>query len=114
MGDSSLKEVHLVDVSQNNIQAFRKALREVFPDSSASHRSLHQTSTVHLPRKRKIAPDSKNFPLVTTEEGLAIMLKKGSIEGATVSVLNYAFKISSVFLFCFLLKNKHKPKNNQP
>ncbi|XP_076199138.1 protein mono-ADP-ribosyltransferase PARP14-like isoform X3 [Aptenodytes patagonicus] len=83
MGDSSLKEVHLVDIAQNNIQAFSKALREVFSDYSPSYRSLHQISTVHQPSKSKISKNSKNFPLVTTEEGLDIMLRRGSIEDAT-------------------------------
>ncbi|XP_010156070.1 PREDICTED: poly [ADP-ribose] polymerase 14-like, partial [Eurypyga helias] len=79
MGESSLKEVHLVDIVQDNVQAFSKALREVFSDYSP-YSSLRLTSTVHQPRKSKISPNSKNFPLVTTEEGLDIMLKKGSIE----------------------------------
>ncbi|KAM9629685.1 protein mono-ADP-ribosyltransferase PARP14-like isoform 2-T2 [Morphnus guianensis] len=87
MGDSSLKEVHLVDIALNNIQAFSKALREVFSDYSPSYRSLHQTSTVHEPRKSKISQNSKNFPLVTTEEGLDIMLKEGSIEDATTDII---------------------------
>ncbi|XP_075008918.1 protein mono-ADP-ribosyltransferase PARP14 isoform X6 [Calonectris borealis] len=87
MGDRSLKEVHLVDIAQNNIQAFSKALTEVFSDDSLSYRSLHQTSTGHQPRKSKISQNSKNFPLVTTEEGLNIMLKKGSIEDATTDIV---------------------------
>ncbi|NXX53425.1 PAR14 polymerase, partial [Scopus umbretta] len=87
MGDSSLKEVHLVDIAQNNIQAFSKALREVFSGYSPSCRSRHQTSTVHQPRKSKITQNSKNFPFVTTEEGLDIMLKKGSIEDATTDIV---------------------------
>ncbi|NWI32446.1 PAR14 polymerase, partial [Sula dactylatra] len=86
MGDSSLKEVHLVDIAQNNIQAFGKAVREVFSDYSASSRSLDETSTVHQPRKSKISQNSKNF-LVTTEKGLNIMLKKGSIEDATTDIV---------------------------
>ncbi|NXK13240.1 PAR14 polymerase, partial [Herpetotheres cachinnans] len=86
MGDSSLKEVHLVDIAQNNIRAFSKALREVFSDDS-SYKSLHQNSIVHQPRKSKISRNSKNFPLVTTEEGLNIMLKKGSIEDATTDIV---------------------------
>ncbi|XP_009470176.1 PREDICTED: poly [ADP-ribose] polymerase 14-like [Nipponia nippon] len=87
MGDSSLKEVHLVDIAQNNVQAFIKALGEVFSDSSPSFRSLHQTSTVHQPKKSKITQNSKKFPLVTTEEGLDIVLKKGSIEDATTDIV---------------------------
>ncbi|XP_009947420.1 PREDICTED: poly [ADP-ribose] polymerase 14-like [Leptosomus discolor] len=86
MGDSSLKEIHLVDIAQNNIQAFSKALTEVFSDSP-SYRSLHQTSPVHKPKKSKISQNSKNFPFVTTEEGLNIMLKKGSIEDATTDIV---------------------------
>ncbi|NXG68999.1 PAR14 polymerase, partial [Baryphthengus martii] len=81
MGDSSLKEVHLVDIAQNNIQAFSKALKEVFSDDSLSYRSLHQ------PKKHKIFQNSKDFPLVTTKEGLDIVLRKGSIEDATTDVV---------------------------
>ncbi|NXA09458.1 PAR14 polymerase, partial [Sapayoa aenigma] len=86
-GDSSLKEVHLVGVLQDNIQAFSKALSEVFPDSSPSHRSLHQASTVPQPRKRRISVHSKNFPFIRTEEGLDILLQTGSIEDATTSIV---------------------------
>ncbi|XP_064307225.1 protein mono-ADP-ribosyltransferase PARP14 isoform X1 [Phalacrocorax carbo] len=86
MGDSSLKEVHLVDIAQNNIQAFGKALVEVFSDYLPSSRSLDQTSTVHQPRKSRSSQNSKNF-LVTTEEGLDIMLEKGSIEDATTDIV---------------------------
>ncbi|NXA17797.1 PAR14 polymerase, partial [Ibidorhyncha struthersii] len=87
MGDSSLKEVHLVDIAQNNIQAFCKALREVFSDDSPSYRSQRQTSTVRQPTKSNITQNSKKFPLVTTEEGLNIMLNKGSIEDATTDIV---------------------------
>ncbi|KAM6398598.1 protein mono-ADP-ribosyltransferase PARP14 [Pluvialis apricaria] len=87
MGDSSLEEVHLVDIAQNNIQAFCKALKEVFSDDSPSYRSQHQTSTVHQPTKSNITQNSKKFPLITTEEGLNIMLNKGSIEDATTDIV---------------------------
>ncbi|NXP05277.1 PAR14 polymerase, partial [Thinocorus orbignyianus] len=87
MGESSLKEVHLVDIAQKNIQAFRKALTEVFVNDSPSYMSLGQTSTVPQPRKREITQKSKNVPLLKTEEGLDIILKKGSIEDATTDVV---------------------------
>ncbi|XP_009696676.1 PREDICTED: poly [ADP-ribose] polymerase 14-like [Cariama cristata] len=87
MGDCRLKEVHLVDIAQNNIQAFSKALKEVFSDYSPSYRLLHQTSTVHQPKKSKISQNSKEFPLVITEKGLDIMVKKGSIEDATTDIV---------------------------
>ncbi|NWQ70996.1 PAR14 polymerase, partial [Neopipo cinnamomea] len=86
-GDSSLKEVHLVDIVQDNIQAFSKALREVFPDSSPSYRSPHQATKIPQPTKDRISQKSKNFPCITTEEGLDIVLQTGSIEDATTSIV---------------------------
>ncbi|NWS14875.1 PAR14 polymerase, partial [Pachyramphus minor] len=86
-GDSSLKEVHLVDIVVDNIQAFSKALREVFPDSSLFFRSLPQVTKVPQPRKHKISQKSKNLPCITTDEGLDIMLQTGSIEDATTSIV---------------------------
>ncbi|NWV70076.1 PAR14 polymerase, partial [Malurus elegans] len=84
-GSSSLKEVHLVAFAQDNVQAFSKALREVFPDSS--YRSLHQAKTVPQSRKRKASQSGKNLPFITTEEGLDIVLQTGSIEDATTSIV---------------------------
>ncbi|NXM66716.1 PAR14 polymerase, partial [Serilophus lunatus] len=86
-GDNSLKEIHLVCVLQDYIQAFTKALREVFPDSLPSHRSLHQASTVAQLRNLKISQHGKNVPSITTEEGLDILLQTGNIEDATTSVV---------------------------
>ncbi|XP_014795154.1 PREDICTED: poly [ADP-ribose] polymerase 14 [Calidris pugnax] len=86
-GDTSLKEVHLVDVVHSNIQAFCKALTEVFANDLPSSSSLPQTSTVPQPRKRKTIPKTKNLSLLTTEEGLKIILKKGSIEDATTDAV---------------------------
>ncbi|NXT01456.1 PAR14 polymerase, partial [Jacana jacana] len=87
MGDSSLKEIHFVDIAQNNIQAFCRALTEVFASDSLSFRSLHQTGASPQRRKGEITQKSKCLPLLTTEEGLDILLKKGSIEDATTDVV---------------------------
>ncbi|NWR07248.1 PAR14 polymerase, partial [Paradoxornis webbianus] len=84
-GNSSLKEVHLVGFAQDNIQAFSKAFREVFPDSSPSYRSPRHVSTV--PRQRKASKRIKNFPFITTQEGLNIVLQTGSIEDAATSIV---------------------------
>ncbi|NWX59781.1 PAR14 polymerase, partial [Promerops cafer] len=86
-GSSSLKEVHLVGFAQDNIQAFSKAFREVFSDSSPSYRSLHCVSTVPQPRQRKASQHIENFPFITTQEGLNIVLQTGSIEDATTSIV---------------------------
>ncbi|NXG59232.1 PAR14 polymerase, partial [Hemiprocne comata] len=82
--DSSLKEVHLVDIAQDSIQAFSKALREVF---SPSHMSLHHVASVLQPRKSRTSQNWNNFPSLTTEEGLDIVLRKGSIEDATTDAV---------------------------
>ncbi|NWS86141.1 PAR14 polymerase, partial [Toxostoma redivivum] len=85
-GNSSLKEVHLVGFAQDNIQAFRKAFREVFPDSLPSYRSPHHVSTAPQPKQRK-TKHIKNFPVITTQEGLNVVLQIGSIEDATTSIV---------------------------
>ncbi|NXY87659.1 PAR14 polymerase, partial [Alcedo cyanopectus] len=81
LGDGSLKEVHLVDISQNNVQAFSKALGEVFPVHSPSH------GPPRRPSKRRAAQVSQSFPLLRTKEGLNIQLKRGSIEEATTDII---------------------------
>ncbi|NXK58450.1 PAR14 polymerase, partial [Sylvietta virens] len=86
-GNSSLKEVHLVGFAQDNIQAFSKAFTEVFPDSSPSFRSLHLGGTVPQPRQRKTSKSITTFPLITTQEGLNIVLQTGSLEDATTSIV---------------------------
>ncbi|NWT78219.1 PAR14 polymerase, partial [Lanius ludovicianus] len=86
-GTCSLKEVHLVALAQDNIQAFSKAFRKVFPDSSPSYTSLHQASRVPQPRQRKLSHHIKNCPFITTEEGLNIVLQTGTIEDATTSIV---------------------------
>ncbi|NXO14020.1 PAR14 polymerase, partial [Oriolus oriolus] len=86
--DSSLKEVHLVAFAPDNIQAFSKAFRKGFSDSPPSYSStLHQASTVPQPGQGKISQRFKNFPFITTEEGLNIVLQTGSIEDATTSIV---------------------------
>ncbi|XP_063256979.1 protein mono-ADP-ribosyltransferase PARP14-like [Prinia subflava] len=82
--NSSLKEVRLVGFSQDNIQAFRKAFREVFSDSP-SYRSPYRVSPV--PQQRKTCKHTKNFPSITTQEGLNIVVQTGSIEDATTSIV---------------------------
>ncbi|XP_005415808.1 protein mono-ADP-ribosyltransferase PARP14-like [Geospiza fortis] len=86
-GNSSLKEVHLVGFAQDNIQAFSKAFGEVFSESSASYRPLHDVSSVPQPRQRRTSKRINNFPFITTQEGLNIILQTGSIEDAATSVV---------------------------
>ncbi|NXC88526.1 PAR14 polymerase, partial [Cercotrichas coryphoeus] len=83
-GNCRLKEVHLVGFTKDNIQAFRKAFRKVFSGSSPSCRPSHHVSTVPQPSQKKRI---KNFPVITTQEGLDIVLRTGNIEDATTSIV---------------------------
>ncbi|XP_064370733.1 protein mono-ADP-ribosyltransferase PARP14 isoform X2 [Dromaius novaehollandiae] len=87
IGDSSLKEVHLVDIADKNVQAFSEALKEVFSDNLLPHSSVCQTGTDYQPREKQSYQNSNSPMMVTTEEGLDIILKKGSIEDATTDVV---------------------------
>ncbi|NXA42764.1 PAR14 polymerase, partial [Eudromia elegans] len=84
MGNNSLREVHLVDVADKNIQAFSEALKEVFSDNLYPQGSISQTNQ---PRKRQSFQNSNSLMMVTTEEGLDILLKKGSIADATTDII---------------------------
>ncbi|XP_042748215.1 protein mono-ADP-ribosyltransferase PARP14-like, partial [Lagopus leucura] len=90
-GKSNLKEIHLVDIIEDNVQAFIKALKEMFSDDVPLNNPVQslntQTNIVHQPSKRTASQSGMNFALVTTEEGLDIMLKKGSIEDVTTDVV---------------------------
>ncbi|NXM84284.1 PAR14 polymerase, partial [Oenanthe oenanthe] len=79
-GNSSLKEVHLVGFAKDNIQAFRKAFKKVFPGSLPACRPSH----VPQPSRKK---RFKNFPVITTQEGLDIVLRTGNIKDATTSIV---------------------------
>ncbi|XP_038038196.2 protein mono-ADP-ribosyltransferase PARP14 isoform X1 [Anas platyrhynchos] len=85
-GENSLKEIHLVDVTADKVQAFTEALRKAFLYSEPSSRSFRETKVVRQPTKRK-AQTSTSFSSVTTEEGLNIKLEKGSIEDATTDAV---------------------------
>ncbi|KAM9380258.1 protein mono-ADP-ribosyltransferase PARP14 [Phaethornis superciliosus] len=86
MEDSNLKEVHLVDVVQDNVKALNKALEEVF-SNSLSCEQLQPITTVPQHKKSQISQSSKNFPFVTTQEGLDIVLEKGSVEDAKTDIV---------------------------
>ncbi|NXA55432.1 PAR14 polymerase, partial [Nothocercus julius] len=84
MGNNSLREVHLVDVAEKNIKAFSEALKEVFPGNLHPQGSVSQSNR---PRKRQSSQNSDSLMMVTTEEGLNVLLKKGSIADATTDII---------------------------
>ncbi|KAH1185092.1 protein mono-ADP-ribosyltransferase PARP14-like [Mauremys mutica] len=86
-GESCLKEIHLVDSSEKTVQAFTDTFKDVFRDKSPRHNSSPPSEAAFEPRKSRNAQSRKGLQMVTTDEGLSIILKKGSIEDATTDVI---------------------------
>ncbi|XP_067405693.1 protein mono-ADP-ribosyltransferase PARP14-like [Emydura macquarii macquarii] len=86
-GDSCLKEIHLVDSSEKTVQAFTDALKDVFRHKSIQHNSLPQSEAGFESRESRNAQSRKGLQMVTTDEGLSIILEKGGIENATTDVV---------------------------
>uniref|UniRef100_A0A452I9C2 Poly [ADP-ribose] polymerase n=1 Tax=Gopherus agassizii TaxID=38772 RepID=A0A452I9C2_9SAUR len=83
-GESCLKEIHLVDSSEKTVQAFTDAFKDVFRDKSPQHNSSPPSEATFKPRKSRNTQSRKGLQTVTTDEGLSIILEKGSIEDATL------------------------------
>ncbi|XP_030436581.1 protein mono-ADP-ribosyltransferase PARP14 isoform X1 [Gopherus evgoodei] len=86
-GESCLKEIHLVDSSEKTVQAFTDAFKDVFRDKSPQHNSSPPSEATFKPRKSRNTQSRKGLQTVTTDEGLSIILEKGSIEDATTDVI---------------------------
>ncbi|XP_077685711.1 protein mono-ADP-ribosyltransferase PARP14 isoform X6 [Eretmochelys imbricata] len=86
-GESCLKEIHLVDSSEKTVQAFTDAFKDVFRDKSPRHISSPPSEAAFKPRKSRNARSRKGLQMVTTDEGLSIILEIGSIEDATTDVI---------------------------
>ncbi|CAM2100602.1 unnamed protein product [Caretta caretta] len=86
-GESCLKEIHLVDSSEKTVQAFTDAFKDVFRDKSPRHISSPPSEAAFKPRKSRNARSRKGLQMVTTDEGLSIILEIGGIEDATTDVI---------------------------
>ncbi|CAM4533985.1 unnamed protein product [Lepidochelys kempii] len=86
-GESCLKEIHLVDSSEKTVQAFTDAFKDVFRDKSPRHISSPPSEAAFKPRKSRNARSRKGLQMVTTDEGLRIILEIGGIEDATTDVI---------------------------
>ncbi|KAK2532383.1 poly [ADP-ribose] polymerase 14 [Columba livia] len=90
MGDSSLKEIHLVDDVEETAQVLSKTVKKVFTAKSSS---LVRSLGNHKPREsqEKIKEDLQiardDLKMVTTNEGLRIQVEEKNIQEATTDVI---------------------------
>ncbi|XP_074857419.1 protein mono-ADP-ribosyltransferase PARP14-like [Carettochelys insculpta] len=86
-GDSCLKKIHLVDSSERTVQALADALKDVFRDESPQLNSSSPSEAAFKPKKSRNVHSRKDLQMLTTDEGLSIILEKGSIEDATTDII---------------------------
>uniref|UniRef100_A0A8B9PA28 Poly [ADP-ribose] polymerase n=1 Tax=Apteryx owenii TaxID=8824 RepID=A0A8B9PA28_APTOW len=87
MGDSSLKEIHLVDDADRTVQVLSETVKQVFTAKSSSWTSLPQPSDSRSPKGSQKAKRKEDLQMVTTNEGLCIRLEKRNIQDATTDVI---------------------------
>uniref|UniRef100_A0A8C4KF12 Poly [ADP-ribose] polymerase n=1 Tax=Dromaius novaehollandiae TaxID=8790 RepID=A0A8C4KF12_DRONO len=99
MGDSSLKEVHLVDDADEIVRVLSKAVKQVFTAKLSSWTSLPQLSKLSSwtslpqlsdsrdPKESQKATRKEDLQMVTTNEGLRIRLEERKIQDATTDVI---------------------------
>ncbi|NXL85340.1 PAR14 polymerase, partial [Alectura lathami] len=81
-GESSLKEVHLVDVAEETVQVLSETVKKVFTAKSSSLVLLRRCPPCH-----SLKEGQKEKMMVTTKEGLCIRVTKKSITEATTDVI---------------------------
>uniref|UniRef100_A0A8C8SR85 Poly [ADP-ribose] polymerase n=1 Tax=Pelusios castaneus TaxID=367368 RepID=A0A8C8SR85_9SAUR len=85
--DSCLKEIHLVDSAEKTVQALSDTLKDVFRYKSLQANSLSKSEADLESREGRNAQSRKGLQMVTTDEGLSIILEKGGLEDATTDVI---------------------------
>uniref|UniRef100_A0A8D0HJ09 Poly [ADP-ribose] polymerase n=1 Tax=Sphenodon punctatus TaxID=8508 RepID=A0A8D0HJ09_SPHPU len=91
--EGCLKQIHLVDSEEKTVQALADALKEVCKDASPphklspKHKSVPQKSPSQSKTGSQLREMREDLQMVTTDEGLRIIMKKGSIEDATTDII---------------------------
>ncbi|XP_027318118.3 protein mono-ADP-ribosyltransferase PARP14 isoform X2 [Anas platyrhynchos] len=93
-GKSSLKEIHLVDITEDKVQVLSMIVRKIFTTKSSSVFLLPtQSTSPRLPEGQKekgkeaLQEARDNEQVVTTNEGLLIRVEKKNIKDATTDVI---------------------------
>uniref|UniRef100_A0A8D0LB93 Poly [ADP-ribose] polymerase n=1 Tax=Sphenodon punctatus TaxID=8508 RepID=A0A8D0LB93_SPHPU len=85
--EGCLKQIHLVDSEEKTVQALADALKEVCKDTLVPQRSPSQSKTCIQPGEIRRDESRKGLQMITTDEGLRIILEKKDIEDATTDVI---------------------------
>ncbi|XP_040418258.1 protein mono-ADP-ribosyltransferase PARP14-like isoform X1 [Cygnus olor] len=93
-GKSSLKEIHLVDITEDKVQVLSEIVKNIFTTKSFSLFLLPTQSTSPRlqegqkeKRKEALQEARDNEQMVTTNEGLLIRVEKKNIKDATTDVI---------------------------
>ncbi|XP_065494136.1 protein mono-ADP-ribosyltransferase PARP14 [Caloenas nicobarica] len=90
MGDSSLKEIHLVDDVEETVQVLSETVKKVFTAKSSSlvwSLGNHKPRESQEKRKEDLQMARDDPKMVTTNEGLRIRVKEKNIQDATTDVI---------------------------
>ncbi|KAM6268599.1 protein mono-ADP-ribosyltransferase PARP14 [Porphyrio hochstetteri] len=94
MGDSSLKEVHLMDTVEETVQVLSETVKKVFTSESSSSMPLMQHFENHKlsesqdgRREDSVQMDRDDLRMVVTNEGLRIRVKQKDVQEATTDVV---------------------------
>ncbi|XP_054685117.1 protein mono-ADP-ribosyltransferase PARP14-like [Grus americana] len=93
MGDSSLKEVHLVDDVEEIVQVLSETVKKVFTAESSSsilltqHLENHKLGESQKKRKENLQMARDDLQMVMTNEGLRIRVEEKNIQEATTDVI---------------------------
>ncbi|XP_068263977.1 protein mono-ADP-ribosyltransferase PARP14-like isoform X2 [Nyctibius grandis] len=89
MGDSSLKEVHLVDEAEEAVQVLSETVKKAFTAKSSSSRleSCKLRERQKEKRKEDLQVARDDLQMVTTNEGLRIRVEEKNVQEATADVI---------------------------
>ncbi|XP_051841363.1 protein mono-ADP-ribosyltransferase PARP14 [Antechinus flavipes] len=84
----SLKEIHLVDSSEETVQALSKAMQTIFKDVLPSNNSLSSATLENQKTTMKKSIEHRNMlHSIQTSEHLTIVLMKGDVQDAETDVI---------------------------
>ncbi|XP_071418122.1 protein mono-ADP-ribosyltransferase PARP14-like [Pithys albifrons albifrons] len=86
IGDRSLKEVHLVDKAEETVQVLSETVKEVFSGKSSSP-TLQMPPVESCKLRNKQEKTKQHLQIVTTNEGLHILVEKKNVQEAMTDVV---------------------------
>ncbi|XP_010074343.1 PREDICTED: poly [ADP-ribose] polymerase 14-like [Pterocles gutturalis] len=87
MGDSSLKEVHLVDYAEETVQVLSETVKKVFTAKTSPPKLPTPRLVDCKPRETQKEKRKEDLHMVTTKEGLRIRVEEKNVQEATTDVI---------------------------